>query len=435
MQHYFYPDQQSIEQLAQRKFPLDSELFDQVQSIIERVRQEGDCALRHYTRQFEQLELENIVVTEAEWSAAEEQLSSELKSALERAFNNISTFHQISEQPPEVVETEPGVFCWRQKYPLERVGLYVPGGNAPLFSTVLMLAVPAMLAGCEEIILATPAGKDGGIHPAILFSAQLAGVDTIIKCGGAQAIAALAYGTESITSVDKIFGPGNRYVTVAKQLVSLDACAIDMPAGPSEVMVVADGSSRASFVAADLLSQAEHGSDSHCVLLLCEANREKAQTLLSEIEFQISELMGAQEHLDNVVSSLRQATAIVVKSVSEALEVVSKYAPEHLVVQCEAAEQFAAQVRHAGSVFIGPWTPESVGDYASGTNHTLPTGGWARSYSSLSTDSFRKTMTFQKLNPEALAALGPTVITMAQGESMLYHAQAVQLRLEALKEI
>lgn len=401
-------------------------LFDTVRGIIDRVRAEGDRAVLAYEAQFDKVCLTTLAVTEEEMQQAEAGLDETLKQAIRLARQNIETFHRAQRFQSRRVETQPGVTCWQRAVPIERVGLYIPGGTAPLFSTVLMLAVPARIAGCGEVVLCTPPGRDGRVHPAVLFAAKEAGVSRIFKVGGVQAIAAMAYGTESIPKVYKIFGPGNQYVTAAKQLVSLRDVAIDMPAGPSEVEVLADDTANPVFVAADLLSQAEHGTDSQAVLITTSLRL--LQAVKEEVERQL-ELLPRKEIARK---ALEQSKLIVVPDKETALRMTNAYAPEHLIIETADYEQVADRVVNAGSVFLGPLTPESAGDYASGTNHTLPTNGYARAYSGVSLDSFIRKITFQEIRPDGLRAIGPAIEVMAANEQLDAHRRAVTVRLAAI---
>ena len=401
-------------------------LFDTVRGIIDRVRAEGDRAVLAYEAQFDKVCLTTLAVTEEEMQQAEAGLDETLKQAIRLARQNIETFHRAQRFQSRRVETQPGVTCWQRAVPIERVGLYIPGGTAPLFSTVLMLAVPARIAGCGEVVLCTPPGRDGRVHPAVLFAAKEAGVSRIFKVGGVQAIAAMAYGTESIPKVYKIFGPGNQYVTAAKQLVSLRDVAIDMPAGPSEVEVLADDTANPVFVAADLLSQAEHGTDSQAVLITTSLRL--LQAVKEEVERQL-ELLPRKEIARK---ALEQSKLIVVPDKETALRMTNAYAPEHLIIETTDYEQVADRVVNAGSVFLGPLTPESAGDYASGTNHTLPTNGYARAYSGVSLDSFIRKITFQEIRPDGLRAIGPAIEVMAANEQLDAHRRAVTVRLAAI---
>ena len=401
-------------------------LFDTVRGIIDRVRAEGDRAVLAYEAQFDKVCLTTLAVTEEEMQQAEAGLDETLKQAIRLARQNIETFHRAQRFQSRRVETQPGVTCWQRAVPIERVGLYIPGGTAPLFSTVLMLAVPARIAGCGEVVLCTPPGRDGRVHPAVLFAAKEAGVSRIFKAGGVQAIAAMAYGTESIPKVYKIFGPGNQYVTAAKQLVSLRDVAIDMPAGPSEVEVLADDTANPVFVAADLLSQAEHGTDSQAVLITTSLRL--LQAVKEEVERQLEQL----PRKEIARKALEQSKLIVVPDKETALRMTNAYAPEHLIIETADYEQVADRVVNAGSVFLGPLTPESAGDYASGTNHTLPTNGYARAYSGVSLDSFIRKITFQEIRPDGLRAIGPAIEVMAANEQLDAHRRAVTVRLAAI---
>jgi histidinol dehydrogenase len=417
------PDKKDWKVLLQRPYVDNRSILESVQQILNAVRQNGDEAVRSFTKKFDGVQLENFLVSKNEITVAENKLSIEIKNAIQQARLNIEKFHRAQLVSSEVIETMPGVQCWRKNIGIEKVGLYVPGGTAPLFSTVLMLGIPAKLAGCGEIILCTPANEEGEVHPAILFSAQLVGIDKIYKIGGAQAIAAMAYGTETIDSVYKIFGPGNQYVTAAKQLVQMQGIAIDIPAGPSEVCVMADETADPSFVAADLLSQAEHGVDSQVLLI---SNKEEVVNKVSnELEKQLEQL----PRKEIAEKALNNSKAIVLNTIDEVIELVNKYASEHLIICCKNADSIAEKIVNAGSVFIGNYSPETVGDYASGTNHTLPTNGFARAYSGVSIDSFVKKITYQKLSKEGLNKIAATVVTMAEAEGLDAHANAVRIRI------
>jgi histidinol dehydrogenase len=404
-------------------------LENSVMEVFNAVKQNGDEALKAYTKKFDSVEIANLLVSKAEIEEANTLVSDELKQAIEVAKNNIKKFHTAQKENVLVVETMPGVTCWRKSVGIEKVGIYIPGGTAPLFSTVLMLAIPAQLAGCKEIILCTPPNKDGKINPAILYAANLCGVKTILKVGGAQAIAAMTFGTASVLKVSKIFGPGNQYVTCAKQLAIRFGIAIDMPAGPSEVLVYADDSCVPEFVAADLLSQAEHGNDSQ-VILLC-ANEKIAKAVVAETDKQLQEL----KRKDFASNSLENSKVIIISNNNNAIDFINYYAPEHLILACDKAGQVAEQIANAGSVFIGNYTPESAGDYASGTNHTLPTNGYARNYSGVSLDSFVKKITFQSITQEGLKNIGKTIEVMAEAESLTAHKNAVTVRLNKLNNV
>lgn len=408
-----------------RRPTLDTEsLFDTVKAIIERVKAEGDRAVLDYEAQFDKVSLSSLSVSAQEMDEAEALVSDELKAAIRLSAQNIETFHAAQRFNGAKVETQPGVTCWQKAVAIEKVGLYIPGGTAPLFSTVLMLALPARIAGCREIVLCTPPARDGKVHPAVLYAARVAGVSRIFKAGGVQAIAAMAYGTESVPKVYKIFGPGNQYVTSAKQLVSLRDVAIDMPAGPSEVEVLADESANPTFVAADLLSQAEHGIDSQALLITTSTTLQQA--VKAEVERQLA-LLPRKEIAEK---SLANSKLIVVSNMDEALEMTNQYAPEHLIIETTNPEEEAARVVNAGSVFLGSYSPESAGDYASGTNHTLPTNGYAKAYSGVSLDSFIRKITFQQLTREGIQRIGPAIEIMAANEHLDAHKQAVTVRIK-----
>ena len=398
-----------------------------MRSVIDRVKEEGDRAVLDYEEKFDKVVLASLAVSEEEQQEAENLVSEDLKAAIRLAKQNIETFHAAQRFEGKKVQTQPGVTCWQKAVAIEKVGLYIPGGTAPLFSTVLMLAVPARIAGCKEIVLCTPPGRDGKVHPAVLFAAKVAGVNRIFKAGGIQAIAAMAYGTESVPKVYKIFGPGNQYVTAAKQLVSLRDVAIDMPAGPSEVEVLADETANPIFVAADLLSQAEHGVDSQAILITTSV--ELQQAVKVEVERQLA-LLPRKEIAEK---SLANSKLIVVDSMTEAIELTNAYAPEHLIIETEDYLSVAERIVNAGSVFLGSLTPESAGDYASGTNHTLPTNGYAKAYSGVSLDSFIRKITFQEIKPEGLNIIGPAIELMAANEQLDAHKNAVSVRLGQLE--
>ena len=426
MQSYIFPDRDQWPSILERPSLDNSQLEATVSQVLQRIQAEGDQALKHYTQQFDGVALDNFLVTEAEMEAAAASLSQELKDAIQTAKSNIERFHAQQKGVIEVVETMPGVQCWRKSVGIESVGLYIPGGTAPLFSTVLMLGIPAKLAGCKEIVLCSPPRTAGSIHPAVIYAAQLVGVTKMFKVGGVQAIGAMAYGTESVPQVYKIFGPGNQYVTAAKQLVNKEGLAIDMPAGPSEVLVCADESANPDFVAADLLSQAEHGTDSQVVLVTFA--EETIRAVKAALNKQVKELP-RQEIAEG---ALANSAAVVLSDRKEALDFINAYAPEHLILALNDAEEMGEDIINAGSVFLGNYTPESVGDYASGTNHTLPTNGFARAYSGVSLDSFVKKITFQKLSREGLRLLGPSVEIMAEAEELIAHKNAVSIRLKTM---
>ncbi len=423
MKTYLYPAKKEWSKLLQRPTFDTVSLQGKVKAVLADVKQNGDAAIEKYTAQFDGVQLNDFVVTENEMNAAVAALSDELKEAIQTAANNINTFHQQQTGKVEIVETMPGVRCWRKSVGIEKVGLYIPGGTAPLFSTVLMLGIPARIAGCKEVVLCTPPNSDGSAHPAILYAAQLVGITRMYKVGGVQAIAAMAYGTGTVPQVHKIFGPGNQYVTCAKQLIQQEGIAIDMPAGPSEVCVLADGTANASFVAADLLSQAEHGVDSQ--VLLVTTNQELVIGINAELGKQVQQL----PRKEIAVRALENSKAIVVNTIDEAIDLVNEYAAEHLIIACADDETIAEKISNAGSIFLGNYSPESAGDYASGTNHTLPTNGFAKAYSGVSVDSFVKKITYQKLTQEGLRAIGKTVELMAAAEGLDAHRNAVAIRL------
>ena len=426
MQIIRYPSKEDWASILERPAIENGMLRKQVGKIIADVRKTGDRSLKRYSKKFDGVDLKKLAVGQKDIMAAENNVSESLKSAINIAIENIKRFHIVQVEEIKKIETMEGVECWRRPTPMKRVGLYIPGGSAPLFSTVLMLGIPAHIAGCSEVVLCTPPSKDGSIHPAILYAAQKVGVTEIYRCGGAQAIAAMAYGTGSIKKVDKIFGPGNQYVTAAKQLVQMDGIAIDMPAGPSEVCVLADDTANPDFVAADLLSQAEHGPDSQVLLV---ANSE------SIIEKTIKSLhaqLGLLERKEIAAKALENSKAVLMKDMDDAMALVNEYAAEHLIIASEESPRYGAKVINAGSVFLGNYTPESAGDYASGTNHTLPTNGYARAYSGVSVDSFVKKITFQHISKQGMQNIGKTIITMAEAEGLDAHANAVKIRLNQL---
>ncbi len=422
MEVFLNPSPDTWDALCKRPSADNPVVTERVQAILARVKEKGDQALRALSLEIEGRPLKDIEVPASIIEKADEKVSPDVKRAIQKAQENIRTFHQ-AQQPREIrVETDPGVTCIQRPVPIGRVGLYIPGGSAPLFSTVLMLAVPARLAGCPEVFLCTPAGKDGNISPEVLYAARLCGVDRIFQLGGAQAIAAMAYGTESVPKVDKIFGPGNPYVTTAKQLLSAGTVAIDMPAGPSEVMVLADTSTPSAFAAADLLSQAEHGPDSQ-VMLVCDAVG-TCQRILEEVERQASAL----PRCDIALEALKKSRALMIPREKDRIAFANRYAPEHLIIATENPWPVADRITTAGSVFVGRYTPESAGDYASGTNHTLPTSAWARSFSGVNLDSFYRKMTLQEITRDGLKGLSDTIINMARAEGLQAHANAVIVR-------
>ena len=428
MKTYTYPSKDELDALLRRPVRDASELNATVAAVLQEVRLRGDAAVREYEEKFDKVRLDDLAVSEAEMLAAEELVSNELKQAINLAHANIRRFHEAQRFEGEHIEVTNGVECWQKSVAIERVGLYIPGGTAPLFSTVLMLATPAKIAGCKEIVLCTPPARDGSVNPAILVAARTAGVSRIYKIGGVQAIGAMAYGTESVPKVYKIFGPGNQFVMCAKQQVSLHDVAIDMPAGPSEVEVLADETSNASFVAADLLSQAEHGVDSQ-VLLVCKSI-DTAKQVEAEVERQLALL----PRKDIAVKALEHSKAIVVGDDDEMMEITNRYAPEHLIIETSNYMELSEKVVNAGSVFLGPLTPESAGDYASGTNHTLPTNGYAVAYSGVNLDSFCRKVTFQHIRPEGIAAIGRAVELMAEAEGLDAHKNAMSLRMKEVSK-
>lgn len=424
-----YPARTEWASLLTRPTFDSTSLFDTVQKILDEVRTSGDKAVMKFTKQFDKVELTHLEVTKEEMLEAELQVSSNLKQAIEMARRNIWKFHSEQQQDLPEIQTSPGVFCWQKAIAIQKVGLYVPGGTAPLFSTVLMLGIPAQIAECQEIVLCTPPNKEGKIHPAVLYAAKVAGIHRIFKVGGTQAIAAMAYGTETVPKVYKIFGPGNQYVTAAKQLVSLRDVAIDMPAGPSEVEVIADDSANPAFVAADLLSQAEHGVDSQSILITI--SEKLVDLVLEQVELQVEQL----PRKELARKSLKNSKIIVVKTLEEAVEMTNEYAPEHLIISTRYYMGVAANIVNAGSVFLGNYTPESAGDYASGTNHTLPTNGYAKAYSGVNLDSFIRKVTFQQITQEGLTNLSNAIILMAESEELQAHSNAVKVRLQEEKEV
>lgn len=421
-----YPSREDWASLAKRPALDVTTLFDTVRTVLDEVRQEGDAAVKRYEEKFDKVRLADLQVSEAEILEARELVSEDLKQAIRTAKDNIEKFHASQRFTGQKVETTSGVTCWQKAVAIEKVGLYIPGGTAPLFSTVLMLAVPAHIAGCKEIVLCTPPNKEGKVHPAILFAAETAGVSKIFKAGGIQAIAAMAYGTESVPKVYKIFGPGNQYVTAAKQLVSLKDVAIDMPAGPSEVEVIADETANPDFIAADFLSQAEHGADSQAILVTsCEGI---VAPVIKAIQEQLSKL----SRKEITEKALEHSRIIVLKDELEVIDFTNAYAPEHLIIQTANYSHIAGQIENAGSVFMGSYTPESAGDYASGTNHTLPTNGYAKAYSGVNLDSFIKKITFQEITAEGIKNLGGTIQIMAGNEQLDAHRNAVTIRLNTI---
>lgn len=419
-----YPERSDWQPLLERPYIDVSKLNGTVADILDDVRKNGDDAVRRYEAKFDGVSLASLAVTEEELDSAVNEVSGELKSAIELAHSNIEKFHMSQRMTVHKVETAPGVCCWQKGVAIQKIGLYIPGGTAPLFSTVLMLATPAKIAGCEDIILCTPPNKEGKVNPAILVAAKVAGVNRIYKIGGVQAIGAMAYGTETVPKVYKIFGPGNRFVMTAKQQVSLSDVAIDMPAGPSEVCVIADDSSNAEFVAADLLSQAEHGTDSQ--VLLISTSESMAEKVIKEIDRQMALL----PRRNIAAQALENSICIVAHDSSEAMDISNAYAPEHLVIATEDYDELADKVVNAGSVFLGRYACESAGDYASGTNHTLPTHGYAMAYNGVNLDSYIRKITFQHITPEGVRSIGRAVEVMAENEMLDAHKNAMTVRLK-----
>ncbi len=427
MKTFINPDKSEWGAILRRPLFDVSELYSTVQSVLNEIKIFGDKALKEYTKKFDSVDIENFSVSETEIEEAEKLVDSELKEAILLASKNIKKFHTAQKPEFKKLETMPGVNCWQKAVPIEKVGLYIPGGTAPLFSTVLMLAIPAQIAGCKEIILCSPPNKEGKIHPAILYAARVSGVTKIFKLGGVQAIGAMTFGTESVPKTYKIFGPGNQYVMAAKQLVTMTDVSIDMPAGPSEVLVVADETSNPAFVASDLLSQAEHGVDSQVVLVT--DSKEIVNKVKHEIEVQLQQL----PRKSIAEKALLNSVAVVLDEKEKSIELINEYAPEHLIICTQDYAELANKITNAGSVFLGNYTPESAGDYASGTNHTLPTNAWARSYSGVNLDSFLKKITYQEISGEGLKNIGPAIETMAAAELLDAHKNAVALRLKDLK--
>ena len=424
-----YPEKAVWQEILERPAFETKSLDRHVQNILDFVQKDGDEAVRHFTKTLDRVEIENFLVSPEEFAEAEKNISVELKRAMKVAIENIEKFHAAQTETRDVIETTKGVFCWRKSVAIERVGLYVPAGSAPLFSTVLMLGVPAKLAGCREIVLCSPPNEAGKVADVILYAAQLLGISKVFKIGGVQAVGAMAFGTESVPKVYKIFGPGNQFVTAAKQLVSQTGTAIDMPAGPSEVGILADETCVPAFVAADLLAQAEHGVDSQVVLITT------SEKVINETLVELEKQLEVLPRKAIAGKALENSKAILVKTEAEAIEITNEYAAEHLIIVVQNADEVSEQIINAGSIFVGNYSCESAGDYASGTNHTLPTGGYAKSFSGVSLDSFVKKITFQKLTAEGIVNLGNTVEIMAEAEQLDAHKRAVSLRLEKLKEI
>ena len=428
IQTVLYPGREDYAALLQRPHKDAADLGSIVAGVLQDVRREGDTAVLRYEEMFDKVCLASLAVSEEEIQEAEHLISDELKQSIRLAHTNIHRFHQAQRMQPVSVETAPGVHCWQKSVAIERVGLYIPGGTAPLFSTVLMLATPAKIAGCADIVLCSPPSPQGKLHPAILYAARVAGVNRIYKCGGVQAIGAMAYGTETVPKVSKIFGPGNQFVTCAKQQVSMTDVAIDMPAGPSEVAIVADATCHPRYVAADMLSQAEHGMDSQSILFT--DSEQVAHDVLRELEVQLESL----PRKEMAMASLRNSRIVVLRDMEEAFGICNEYAPEHLILAMDSALEWTDRVVNAGSVFLGHYSCESAGDYASGTNHTLPTSGYAKAYSGVNLDSFCRKITFQHLTPQGIQSIGRAVEVMAEAESLDAHRNAMTLRMEDLHQ-
>lgn len=428
MKKYKYPNKPEWESLTVRPVQNYADIEPTVKSIFKEVQKNGDKAIAKYTSFFDGIRIENPIVTNAEINEAVNLVTAELKEAINQAKANIEKFHKAQKTESITVETTEGVVCWQEKRAVDKVGVYIPGGSAPLFSTVLMLAIPAKIANCKEIILCTPPDKNGKVNPAILYAAYLCGVTKIYKVGGIQAIAGMTFGTETISKVYKIFGPGNQFVTVAKQVATQYNVAVDMPAGPSELLVFADDSANPAFVASDLLSQAEHGTDSQVILVTT------SKTILKSVEEEILKQLEVLSRKDIAEKAIENSRLILVKNNQDAIDFINEYAPEHLIICSKNEAFFSSNVNNAGSVFIGNFTPESAGDYASGTNHTLPTNGFAKNYSGVSVDSFLKTMTFQKISEKGIQNIGKTIETMALAEGLEAHKNAVTIRLKSIKD-
>jgi len=428
MKKVIYPEKAQWEALLKRPTQTVADIEATVNDIFFDVKAHGDAAVAKYTKLFDGVEMKHLRATAEEFENAFAQVPEELKTAIQLAKKNIETFHSAQKLAKVEVETMPGVRCWQEQRPIEKVGLYIPGGSAPLFSTILMLAVPAVIAGCKEIYLCTPPDKNGNVNPAILYTAQLCGINRIYKVGGIQAIAAMTFGTESIPKAYKLFGPGNQFVTVAKQIATKHGVAIDMPAGPSELLVYADDTANASFVASDLLSQAEHGADSQVILVTT------SEVMLNAVETQVALQLKSLPRKDMATKAIQNSKSILVKDEIEALALINAYGPEHFIVVSENETLFVDGIVNAGSVFIGNYTPESAGDYASGTNHTLPTNGYAKQYSGVNLASFMKSVTFQKITTEGIVAIGGAIELMAEAEGLMAHKNAVSLRLKELKD-
>jgi len=424
MQIFQHPERKAWKEILSRPVIDTSRLIGQIEPILEEVRKNGDEAVRKCTLEFDKVELGDLSVSERQINNAGSEVSEELKNAIDIARTNIEQFHASQKLENKAMTTIPGVNCWQRSEPIEKVGLYVPGGSAPLISTVLMLGIPAMIAGCKDIVLCTPPQKDGNIHPAILYAAQILGITKIYRIGGVQAIAAMAFGTETIPAVYKIFGPGNQYVTMAKMLVSMEGIAIDLPAGPSEVAVMADHTADPVFVASELLSQAEHGADSQVLFVTDD------EVLLDSVNIEVENQLKDLPRKDIAESALKNGRLVLLDTLEEMLELINAYAPEHLLIMVEKYPEIVNRINNAGSVFLGQWTPVSAGDYASGTNHTLPTNGYARAYSGVGLGSFQKQISFQEITKEGLINIGPSIEKLAEAEGLEAHRRSVSLRLK-----
>ena len=428
MKKYFDPKRATWPELLKRPTQSYSDIEPIVTQIFDEVSNEGDAALRRYIKKFDKAEIENLQVSQIEIDHAKENVSEELKKAIRLAKSNIEAFHTSQIIPSKKIETSKGVICWQEKRPIEKVGLYIPGGTAPLFSTILMLAIPAQIAGCEEIIMCTPSDAKGNVHPAVLYTADLCGLKKIFKIGGIQAIAALTFGTESVPKAYKLFGPGNQYVTVAKQMAMKFDMSIDLPAGPSELLVFVDDSATTSFMAADLLSQAEHGTDSQVILVSNSVSK------LEEIEGEVYAQLAQLPRKDIAKMAIANSKLIYCSEKTDAIDLINSYAPEHLIISTSDAPKILDLIKNAGSVFVGDYTPESAGDYASGTNHTLPTNGYAKNYSGVNLDAFQKSISFQEISKHGLSLIGNAIEIMAEAEGLIAHKNAVSLRLEKIKD-
>ena len=427
MEKYLYPDPKTWEEIVERPISTFEEIEPIVHEVFEKIKKQGDVAVAKFTKKYDKVDLKEFLVSSEEFDSGEDKLDNSLKEAIKLAKNNIEKFHRSQRGTSEKIETTKGVVCWREKRPIERVGLYIPGGTAPLFSSVLMLSIPAKLAGCKEIVLCTPPNKEGNVNPAILYTAKLCGVTKLFKIGGIQAIASMTFGTISVPKVHKIFGPGNQFVTVAKQYATKLGVAIDMPAGPSELLVYADETANPEFVAADLLSQAEHGKDSQVILVSTQ------EAVLGKVKIEIEKQIEELPRKEIAKEAIKNSKLICCNSEKESMDLINLYAPEHFIICSKNKDYFVKNINNAGSVFIGDYTPESAGDYASGTNHTLPTNGFTMAYSGVSLDSFMKSITFQEISKVGLINIGSAIELMAETEELLAHKNAVSIRLKTLR--